>query len=126
MVIVMKSVAVTAVPGVNVRVTVTAVDAMLLPPDTPQVKEVNTGAATMAATATAWVAVLTDDENTRCPAFARAPRVNPWSVMVTAEMPLGAPAVVMTIEVLVSVAAEAAVPVIKATDPTGNEAVPRK
>ncbi len=111
----------TLVKGVNTRT-----GQMSLPATPPEVMELNRIPVMAAASKATDKPVSTLDESWKPPAtMARAPpRKSPVSVMVITAVPVAAPAVVSTIEVLVAVAAglevavnDATVLVMEVTDP---------
>jgi hypothetical protein len=113
----------TLVKGVNTRT-----GFMAAPATPPEVMELNT-ILVMAAASSPGVKVVSElDESWKPPAtLARAPpSVSPKIVMVMAAVPVAAPAVVSTIEVLVAVAAGVEVAVKDATLLRMEETDPKK
>ena len=93
----------TSVAGVKTRTGNTAEPTPL----EPMVSEVKVGAMTMGAAGSCWVPALLEVASRNTPAPCAAPRVKPDSVMVMAAVPVAAPAVVITIWVLVELTAAA-------------------
>ena len=113
----------TVVAGVNTRT-----GFMAAPATPPEVMELNK-IPMMAGASSPGVKVVSALDESRKPAvtMARAPpRVSPVSVMVMAAVPVAAPAVVSTIEVLVAVAAGVEVAVNNVTLLVMEETDPKK
>jgi len=113
----------TDVRGVNTRTG--AKDPPETPPEVMDVKVIPV-IATVSNPAVGVVSALVDRWKPAVTIARGAPRVSPVSVIVMAAVPVAAPAVVSTIEVLVAVAAEVEVAVKDVTVLAMEDTVPKK